>query len=246
MRTRLDEALVERGLVPSRSRARDVIRRGHVRVDDGVVTQPAALVGVASRLTVAPESGVAYVSRGALKLGAALDAFGFDPKDRTALDAGASTGGFTEVLLQRGARRVTAVDVGHDQLHASLRAHPLVVVLEGRDIRTLSRDDIGGQVDAIVADLSFISLTKVLPALFPLAASGAWLIALVKPQFEVGREGIGKGGIVRSEALAVEAVETITAMIAATAGWRVIGQCPSPIEGGSGNREFLIGAIYDG
>jgi 23S rRNA (cytidine1920-2'-O)/16S rRNA (cytidine1409-2'-O)-methyltransferase len=185
-----------------------------------------------------------FVSRGGLKLAAALDAFHLDPKGLTALDIGASTGGFTDVLLERGAARVYAVDVGRDQLHAKLRGDPRVVALEGTDVRNLEAGMLEGRIGAIVADVSFISLTKALPAALKLAAPGAWLVALVKPQFEVGREWVGKGGIVRDAEARARAVARVRAFIDATPGWRVFAELPSPIPGGSGNEEVLIGGRY--
>jgi 23S rRNA (cytidine1920-2'-O)/16S rRNA (cytidine1409-2'-O)-methyltransferase len=185
-----------------------------------------------------------FVSRGGLKLAAALDAFGLDPKGLIALDIGASTGGFTEVLLERGAARVFAVDVGHDQLHAKLLEDQRVLVLEGTDARALDAAVVGGPIGAIVADVSFISLTKALPVVLSLAAPGAWLVALVKPQFEVGRELVGKGGIVRDAQARARAVAEVRAFIDASPGWKVFAEMPSPIAGGSGNEEVLIGASH--
>jgi 23S rRNA (cytidine1920-2'-O)/16S rRNA (cytidine1409-2'-O)-methyltransferase len=176
-----------------------------------------------------------------LKLAAALDASGFDPTGRVALDVGASTGGFTDVLLARGAAKIFAVDVGRDQLHARLRADPKVISLEGTDARTLDRTVIREPVAAIVADVSFIGLALALPAALGLAEPGAWLVALVKPQFEAGRAAVGKGGIVRDRKDREQAVAKIRAFIEG-AGWTVVGEIASPILGGSGNEEFLIGA----
>ena len=202
--------------------------------------KPGALVAADAALSVEPGASP-YVSRGGLKLEAALDAFGLDPKGRVALDIGASTGGFTDVLLARGAAKVYAVDVGREQLHPKLRADPRVLVLEATDARSLDASILKEQVTAIVADVSFISLTLVLPAALGLAAPGAWLVALIKPQFEAGRAAIGKGGIVRSEADRRKAVEKVRAFVE-DAGWTVVGVIASPILGGSGNEEFLIGA----
>jgi 23S rRNA (cytidine1920-2'-O)/16S rRNA (cytidine1409-2'-O)-methyltransferase len=182
-----------------------------------------------------------YVSRGGLKLAAALDAFGFYPEGRVALDLGASTGGFTDVLLSRGAVKVYAVDVGRDQLDKTLRANPRVVVLEATDARSLDASLIDEPVGAIVADVSFISLTLALPGAFHLATSDAWLVALVKPQFEAGREAVGKGGVVRDPAKRKEAVRKVQEFVEKST-WTIIGEIPSPILGGSGNEEFLIGA----
>ena len=245
MRKRLDVLLVERGLVPTRSRARDLIKYGKVLVDARVCKKAGAEVGMEQVLALEP-GGAGGVSRAGAKLAAALDAFGFDPEGRIALDVGASTGGFTEVLLQRGADNVFAVDVGRDQLHARLRADPRVVSLEGCDARFLTRALIPQPLDAIVADVSFISLTKVLSAALTLAVPGAWLVALIKPQFEVGRARIGKRGIVRDARARDAAVEEVTAWLAAQKSWRVAGIMPSPIRGGSGNEEYLIGARKDG
>jgi len=244
MGLRLDKALLLRGLVPTRSRARDLIVRGAVSVGDAVETKPGALVAEDAPIAVSEPSD--YVSRGALKLAAALAAFGFEAAGRVALDVGASTGGFTEVLLREGAAHVFAVDVGRDQLHARLRADPCVTSLEGRDVRDLSERDIPRRVNAIVADVSFISLEKALPAALRFADSGAWLVALVKPQFEAGREAVGKGGIVRDAAVRAAQVDKIATWIGGLGGWRVVGYISSPIEGGSGNQEFLIGAAFDG
>jgi 23S rRNA (cytidine1920-2'-O)/16S rRNA (cytidine1409-2'-O)-methyltransferase len=245
MRKRLDVTLVERGLVPSRSRARDLIKHGKVLVDRQVCTKTSTEVDMQQFLELEPGTQ-ATVSRGAAKLAAALDAFGFDPAGRTALDVGASTGGFTETLLARGAAKVYAVDVGHGQLHARLKADARVVSLEGCDARALDAAIIREPVTAIVADVSFISATKALPAALALAAAGAWLVALIKPQFEVGPKHVGKGGIVRDAAARLRAVDEVTAWLAARAGWRLAGTVPSPIRGGSGNEEFLMGALYDG
>jgi len=244
MGERLDKLLVMQGLVPTRSRARDLILRGLVSVDGTAVVKPGAVVGLGASIAV---SGPAdYVSRGALKLEAALDAFGFDPSGCVCLDVGASTGGFTEVLLARGATKVYAIDVGHGQLHESLRDDARVINLEGLDARLLGLEHVTAPVQAVVADVSFISLEKVLPAAMAIAAPGAWLAALVKPQFEAGREAIGKGGIVRDDVVREAQAAKIAGWIGGRAGWTVAGVIPSPIEGGSGNQEFLVGARFNG
>lgn len=245
MERRLDQEMVARGLVGSRSRARDAIRRGLVRVEGGVCHKPALLVRPEQVVTMADEAG-RYVSRSGEKLAASLDRFGFDARGRIALDVGASTGGFTQVLLERGARRVYAVDVGHGQLQDAIAGDPRVVALERLDARALDRAVIPEPIEAIVADVSFISLTKALPAALALAARGAWLIALIKPQFEVGRDSVGKGGVVRDAAERERARRDVAQWLSAQAGWRVAGVTPSPIEGGSGNQEFLIGAEHNG
>lgn len=240
---RLDQLLVDSGVAPTRSRAADLIRRGQVSVAGKPELKPGALIPPGASFAVNPEA-CAYVSRGGLKLAAALDAFGFDPGGRVALDLGASTGGFTDVLIGRGAAKVYAVDVGKGQLHAKLRANPRVIALEGTDARALGRTVIGEEVSAIVADVSFIGLALALPAALRLAAPGAWLVALIKPQFEAGRAAVGKGGIVRSEADRLKAVAKIRQFIEEQAGWTIAGEITSPIRGGSGNEEFLIGARH--
>jgi 23S rRNA (cytidine1920-2'-O)/16S rRNA (cytidine1409-2'-O)-methyltransferase len=239
---RLDRLLVEAGLAPTRARAADLIRRGCVSVAGKPVLKPGILVLPEAELAMSPGACL-YVSRGALKLEAALEAFGFDPKGRVALDIGASTGGFTDVLIARGAAKVYAVDVGSGQLHAKLRVNPRVISLEGTDARTLDGSVIREKVTAIVADVSFISLTLALPASLRLAPPGAWLVALVKPQFEAGRAAVGKKGIVRSEADRRMALAKVRDFIG-EAGWTVAGEIASPILGGSGNAEFLIGARH--
>jgi 23S rRNA (cytidine1920-2'-O)/16S rRNA (cytidine1409-2'-O)-methyltransferase len=240
-KTRLDKLLVDSGLAATRSRAADLIRRGCVKVSGEVEVKPGALVAPDAELALAPEASP-YVSRAGLKLAAALDAFGFDPEGRVALDLGASTGGFTDLLIARGAAKVYAVDVGSGQLHAKLRVNPKIVVLEGTDARALDRSLIREEIGAVAADVSFISLTLALPAALALAAPGAWLVALIKPQFEAGREAVGKGGIVRHAADRKRAVEKVRTFIE-KAGWEVVGVVASPIRGGSGNEEFLIGAL---
>ena len=238
-KTRIDMALVERGLAPSRARARDAILRGHVTVDGSRVDRPALTVSPASRIAVDDPAG-GYVSRSALKLAAALDHFGYDPAGRVALDIGASTGGFTQVLIERGAAKVFAIDVGHGQFDRTLADDPRVTVREGLNARDLKAADIGTAIDFIVADVSFISLKLALPPGLALAALRAWAIFLIKPQFEVGPKHIGKGGIVRDPAVARAAADDIAAWLGA-AGWTVDGIIDSPIAGGDGNREFLIG-----
>jgi 23S rRNA (cytidine1920-2'-O)/16S rRNA (cytidine1409-2'-O)-methyltransferase len=246
MRKRLDLLLVDRGLAPTRSRARDLIRSGHVRVGEDVCTKAGTEVAETERLTLDDAGAARAVSRGGQKLAAALAAFEFDPQGRIALDVGASTGGFTQVLLERGAAKVYAADVGHGQLHASLKADPRVVSLEGLDARRLTRATVPEPVAAITADVSFISLIKALGPALELASPGAFLVALVKPQFEVGPERVGKGGIVRDAEARDGALHSVTAWLAAQPGWRVAGSIPSPVKGGSGNAEFLIGALRDG
>jgi 23S rRNA (cytidine1920-2'-O)/16S rRNA (cytidine1409-2'-O)-methyltransferase len=242
---RLDKEIVARGLAPSRSRAQDLIRRGLVTLEGTAALKPGTEVPAAAKIRIADGAGDA-VSRGGVKLAAALDYFRLQPEGLVALDVGASTGGFTEVLLQRGAARVYAVDVGHGQLHSRLKRDARVVALEGCDARRLDRTLVPEPVGAVVADVSFISLTKALSAALALAAPGAWLAALIKPQFEAGRAAVGKGGIVRDPAARERAVAMVEAWLAGLAGWRVLGVIPSPITGGSGNAEFLLGAVRDG
>lgn len=238
---RLDQALVARGLAPTRARARDAVLRGHVRVDGQTATKPALMVGGAAELSL-DDPAAGYVSRAALKLVAGLDHFGYPVPDRIALDLGASTGGFTEVLLARGARRVHAIDVGHGQLDPRLAADPRVRAREKLNARDLTPEQIGEAVDALVSDLSFISLRLALPPALALASPGCWAILLVKPQFEVGRAGIGKGGIVRDPAEGAAAAQAIAHWLADGQGWSVDGLIPSPIAGGDGNHEYLLGA----
>ncbi len=244
MTKRLDLALVERGLVRTRARARDAILRGHVTVNGKLVARPATTVEPDAAIALDdPASG--YVSRGSLKMIAALDRFGYSPKARVALDIGASTGGFTQVLLERGAAKVFAIDVGHGQLDPELAADPRVVSREGVNARDLTPADIGEPAGAIVADVSFISLKLVLPPVLALAGTDAWGIFLVKPQFEVGRQALGKGGIVREPGLAEQTAADIAVWLETEMGWRADGILLSPIEGGDGNREFLLGACRD-
>jgi len=237
---RLDLALVARGLAPTRARARDAVLRGHVRVNGVRADKPAMMVPPMAAIAIDdPASG--YVSRGALKLIAGLDHFGYDPAGRLALDLGASTGGFTEVLLERGAAHVVAIDVGHDQLAPRVAGDPRVSVRDKVNVRDLGALDLPGRVGALVADLSFIPLAIAMPPALALAAPGAWSVLLVKPQFEVGRAALGKGGIVRDARAARLAADGVTDWLAAQPGWHVDGLIESPISGGSGNREFLLG-----
>jgi len=240
-RQRADRLLVDRGLFESRAKAQAAIEAGLVTADERTVLKPSEQIPTDAKLHAS--SAHPYVSRGGLKLAAALDHFGFDPKNRICLDVGASTGGFTQVLLDRGARRVYAVDVGTDQLHKLLRARPEVVALEATDIRQLTPGDIGEPPGFVSIDVSFISLKLTLPSALGLVKSPAHLIALIKPQFEAGPGGTKKG-IVRDTATQ-EAICDDIANLATSLGWRVLGVIPSPIQGGDGNAEFLLGAIRD-
>lgn len=239
-RKRLDEALVGRGLYPTRSRARDAIKRGTVAVDGAVVTKPAQLVTDEAIIGLA-DAASAYVSRAALKLKYALDHFALSPQDLNCLDIGASTGGFSEVLLERGALHVSAIDVGHDQFASSLRGDPRITLWEGLNARDLTREHVREPLQLIVCDVSFISLKLALPAALDLAVTGARLVALIKPQFEAGREALGRDGIVRSETLRQQICDDIASWLKGRR-WDVIGLVPSPLKGGSGNSEFLIAA----
>ena len=236
---RLDQALVAAGLASSRARAQALIAAGVVRMDGAPAGKAAARVPDGARLELAGDP-LPYVSRAALKLRHALDVFALDPSGAVALDLGASTGGFSQVLLEAGAAEVWAVDVGHGQLAPELRADPRVRVIEGLNSRDLSPAHVPPP-SWIVADLSFISLAKALPAALALARPGAMLVALIKPQFEVGRAHVGKGGIVRDAAAIARARAGVRDFLSG-AGWAVIGEAESPIRGGDGNAEFLIAA----
>ena len=239
-KVRLDQLLVERGHAESRTRAQALILAGRVFRDQERLDKPG--LQVAQDLEVTVRAVEEHVSRGAHKLIAGLDAFAVDPAGLVCLDVGASTGGFTDVLLRRGARRVYAVDVGYGQLDARLRADPRVVVLERTNARHLTAAQVPEPVDLVVCDASFISLRTVLPAPLALAGAEARLVALIKPQFEVGKGRVGKGGVVRDPALHEEVCADIAAWLAGLPGWRVLGTLPSPLLGPAGNREFLIGA----
>lgn len=238
---RLDLALVARGLTESRSRARHLIETGEVIVDGVVATKASAKVAPEQVLALA---GTAHrwASRAALKLVGALDRFAIDPVGRICLDIGASTGGFTDVLLARGAVRVHAVDVGHGQLIPRLREDPRVTVYEHLNIRDLTPEQLGEPVGLIVSDVSFISLKLALPAALACAGKGAELVALVKPQFEVGPGRVGKGGIVRDAAVRREALNGVVDWLEQEAGWSVADHTDSPISGSDGNQEYLISA----
>lgn len=236
-KSRLDNLLTHMGLAASRSLARALIMAGKVLVDGVKIDKPGKEFPYGVAVSVAQEPP--YVSRGGLKLEAALDAFGIDPRGLSVLDAGASTGGFTDCLLKREASRVIAVDVGYGQFHWTLRRDPRVTVLERTNIRFLEAGQLPYPVDAAVADLSFISLRLVLPRLGELLPPGGWLVPLVKPQFEVGRSHVGKGGVVRETAQVRAAVAGI-AKCAESAHFRVLGEVESPIRGPKGNREFFL------
>ena len=236
-RKRLDVVLTERGLAPSRTRAQALVIAGKVTVDGTVVTKAGTAVADDAVVEVA-EPDHPYVSRGALKLEAALDAFDISPEGLDCLDVGASTGGFTDLLLSRGARRVVAVDVGRGQLDWRLRQDPRVTVMEGVNARTLGPDDLPFPVGLVTVDVSFISLRLVVPALLPHLVPGGTLICLVKPQFEAGRDQVGSGGVVRDEAVRRRVVDDTVAALEGL-GLEPIGLVPSPIRGPAGNLEEL-------
>ncbi|MCW5691999.1 MAG: TlyA family RNA methyltransferase [Pseudolabrys sp.] len=237
-RIRIDRLLVERGLFDSRAKAQAAIEAGLVKANGKTIGKASEEVAADAVIEASPAHP--YVSRGALKLVAALDHFKFDPKGRVCLDVGASTGGFTQVLLERGAARIYAVDVGTAQLHPSLRNDPRIVSLEQTDIRKLGAATLDPKPDLIVCDVSFISLKQVLPTTLAFAAKPAQLAALIKPQFEAGRAQLKKG-IVRDEAVRQAVCADIEELVKSLGG-DVIGVVPSPIEGGDGNIEYLIGA----
>ena len=237
---RADQILVESGHAESRSEAQSAIRAGLVKVDGEVLDKPSR--GIAEGSTIEYAKPHPFVSRGGVKLAAALDHFDLSPEGRVCLDVGASTGGFTEVLLAGGATRVYSVDVGHGQLHPRLRRDPRIVLRDGVNARDLSATHVPERPEAVVDDVSFIGLRLALPPALELAVSGAWLVALVKPQFEVGRIKIGKGGVVKDMEAQLAALAEIKQFIAGQSRWSVFGHIESPILGGEGNREFLVAA----
>ena len=241
-KNRLDRLLVERGLAASRQKAQALILAGQVLVDEQKVEKCGAAVSATASLRLLG-AGSKYVGRGGLKMEAALDHFGVNPEGKVCLDIGASTGGFTDCLLQRGARKVFAVDAGTNQLDWKLRQDARVVVLEKTNARYLAFERIGERVGLATLDVSFISSTLILPVLPPLLEAGADLVTLVKPQFEVGAAQVGKGGIVRDPALHEEAVEKVARKVAEL-GFTEIGRVESAILGAEGNREFFLHAIW--
>jgi 23S rRNA (cytidine1920-2'-O)/16S rRNA (cytidine1409-2'-O)-methyltransferase len=238
---RVDVALVERGLAETRAAAQRLIMAGLVFSNDRRLDKAGQTVAADTAIEVRGQPHP-YVSRGGLKLEKALDHFAIPVAGRVALDVGSSTGGFTDLLLQRGAAKVYAVDAGINQLAWKLRSDPRVVPMEKTNIRDVTRTQIPEPIGLIVCDVSFIGLRTALPAALALAAPGAHLAALIKPQFEVGKGRVGKGGIVREPELHREVVDTISAWLAAQSGWMVLGVTDSPISGADGNREFLISA----
>ncbi len=245
-RKRLDQVLVERGLMPSRARAQSEINDGHVLVAGEVARKPAQMVSDEDEVTLT-SSVHEYVSRAALKLVHALDHFDIDVRDRFCLDIGASTGGFTQVLLERHAAHVTAVDVGHGQLAPALADHPRVTLFEGLNAKDLIPEHFAGRVGIITCDVSFISLAKALDPLLDLCAEtpdllrdNAYLVLLIKPEFEVGKGNLGSGGIVRDPALHMQVCDTLSAWLRSKGQWEVFDVIESPIHGGDGNKEFFL------
>ena len=236
--SRADVFLVEHGYARTRAEAQDAIAAGKVFDGGRPVIKPSQRLNETARIKY--ERAHPFVSRGALKLAGALKHFGLSPRGFVCLDLGASTGGFSEVLLLHGAKKVFAVDVGHGQLDPRIADDPRVVNIEHTNARDL--EPLPDAPQAIVADLSFVSLKLALPPALEMATSGAWLVALVKPQFEAGRTNVGKGGIVRDEAIQAAVLADISAWLASNEGWSVLGAIDSPVKGGDGNREFLIAA----
>ena len=235
-KSRLDQLLVGKGLFPSREQARRAVMAGEVKVGTRIASKPSELLDEEAEIAVKPSRK--YVGRGALKLEAALDYFKLDVHGKTALDIGASTGGFTDCMLQRGAEKVYAVDVGHGQLNWKLRSDPRVIVLEKINARSLSRRQVPEAVDLCVIDVSFISLTLILPSAFDLITPTGVILALIKPQFELQRADVGRGGIVRDQGLHRKAQDKIVAFVMQS-GHEVTGIVPSAIKGADGNQEFF-------
>jgi 23S rRNA (cytidine1920-2'-O)/16S rRNA (cytidine1409-2'-O)-methyltransferase len=245
-RRRIDLLLVERGLCESRAKAQALVMAGAVVVGDQRIDKPGQLVDPARPIRLKADAAPQrYVSRGALKLEKALEVFPVSPAGLTCADLGASTGGFTDLLLQRGAAKVFAVDVGYGQLHPKVRNDARVVVRERENARALTAASLGAQVDLVTGDLSFISLKLILPAVKAILKAGGHALLLVKPQFEVGKGEVGKGGVVREDVKRLAALEAVKAAAVAL-GFEVLGHAESPIEGPAGNREWLLGLRLPG
>jgi 23S rRNA (cytidine1920-2'-O)/16S rRNA (cytidine1409-2'-O)-methyltransferase len=240
MKVRLDKLMVDKGLVETRSRALGLIMAGHVLVGGQPVTKAGSAVEEDSPISI--KAGNAFVSRGALKLEAALDAFSLEVQGLVAIDVGSSTGGFTELMLKRGVQKVYAVDVGHGQLHWKLRKDPRVICLEGINARMISREHVKELCDMATFDVSFISLRLVIPPVLNLLKDNAHLIALIKPQFEAGREQVGRGGVIRDPAIHESVIAGISSFLSDLA-LDVRGVIPSPVKGAKGNQEYLIHAM---
>jgi 23S rRNA (cytidine1920-2'-O)/16S rRNA (cytidine1409-2'-O)-methyltransferase len=238
---RIDLLLVKKGLAPTRARARSLIMAGAVFINGTRVDKAGTNVEVGAEILV-KDSTLEYVGRGGIKLEAALDEFKIDVRDKVALDIGASTGGFTDCLLKRGAKKVYAVDVGYGQLDFKLRQDPRVVVMERVNARYLKPEDIGELVNISTIDVSFISLTKVIPPVSKILKPAGILIALIKPQFEVGKGEVGRGGIVKEEGKHKEVINKITLFLEGL-NFKILGVIPSPILGADGNKEFLVGGV---
>jgi 23S rRNA (cytidine1920-2'-O)/16S rRNA (cytidine1409-2'-O)-methyltransferase len=240
MKERLDKVIKERRLIRSRSRAQRMIEAGRVKVNGQIIDRPGHPIDSEAEIEVLGYE--AYVSRGGEKLEAALEQFRVEPKGRICLDVGASTGGFTDCLLQHGAAKVFAIDVGHDQLHPKLRSDPRVVAREGLNARYLEPRDLGEPVDLVVADVSFISLKLILPPLTEVLTRGGELVLLVKPQFEVGKDALPPTGVVRDAALQARALNDVSRFIESETPWHVVEDMISPLEGEKGNVEFFVHA----
>lgn len=238
MKERLDKVIKQRRLIRSRSRAQRMIAAGRVKVDGRILTRPGHPIDAEAEIEIV--SFEQYVSRGGDKLEAALEQFKIDPKHRVCLDIGASTGGFTDCLLQHGATKVYAIDVGHDQLHPRLRRHPKVVVREGLNARYLEPQDIGEPIELVTIDVSFISLKLILPPLGEILAPRGEILALIKPQFEVGKDKLPDDGVVKDEAARQDVLSDIRAFIEAETSWKVVSQMISPVHRERGNTEFLL------
>ena len=244
MRKRADISLVERGLAPSREKARALIKDGAVSLDNVPVSKPSQLIAPNASLTITGDL-LRWASRGALKLLAALEAFPqIDIKGRIAADIGASTGGFCDVLLSRNVQHIYAVDVGHGQLDPKLARHARITNLERTNARDITATVIPDPLQIITCDVSFISVQKALPAVLSLAASGCWLITLVKPQFEAGRAALGKSGVVKDEADRQRCLDEVSTFLSDKMRWQIEGHITSPVIGPEGNREFLLIARY--
>jgi 23S rRNA (cytidine1920-2'-O)/16S rRNA (cytidine1409-2'-O)-methyltransferase len=240
MKERLDKVIKERRLIRSRSRAQRMIEAGRVKVNGQIVSRPGHPIDSEAEIEILGYEP--YVSRGGEKLEAALERFRIDPKGRVCLDVGASTGGFTDCLLQHGAVKVYAIDVGHDQLHPRLRSHPLVVAREGLNARYLEPKDIDEPIDLATVDVSFISLKLILPPLVEILAPGGDLVALVKPQFEVGKDALPKDGVVKDAAAQAKALQDVARFLRDETPWNVVDEMVSPIQGEKGNVEFFLHA----
>ncbi|WP_082666018.1 TlyA family RNA methyltransferase [Aureimonas sp. AU4] len=241
-RQRLDLLMAERGVVDSRARARDAVLRGHVRIDGELASKPSQAVRLDATIEIT-DPAQDFVARSALKLAAGLDAFAIDPTGRECLDIGLSTGGFSQLLLRRGARHVVGIDVGREQLHASLRDEPRLTAIEGLNARDLGAEHLAGHdIDLLVCDVSFISVRLALPPALDLLPSGSDAVILVKPQFEAGRDAIGRGGLLRDPETAPAVAEGIAAWLNGETTWQAVSLIPSPLPGGDGNREFLLRA----